>query len=1295
MSVQEPRIYLKAGELKNIPASFSHHLLPILFAEAGEMPNSTGRPKRCSLVVNLSGVAFFRPEKMTLKLSQFISTYTITKITNAGDRRILLSFSSSPKRSAEQFQTTWFSCEHADEAVAWIRSARAALFWNSADPISIQLIGFKPESENFHPAYFLVNRETIAQVQYVCYSYRYNVQPRETLINLFRSLNPEGNKSLVFDDTCDGPENLKSLIVPLTQAGQFTTVHFKGFIPYAACRLAHFLLRHGTVRLVVFEDYQTLVPAQLRLQKVQCNEPISFIFSKCKLKDDVMDDLIEQLSQFNGEYQRFTFANCTLGAAQMQAMLTMLSTVRSFQCLEVLELDGLPTKLLKGSKIEAGIDAILLHCRFLHRISLSNWGPVGLRFAIGSFLDNCQLTELHLEKHDLRQGFQGFELPGTIRLLNFSRSAFTTKALDSLFMMVGNSVRTVSLILQELVMQKEEMQSFFGTDRHSRGLSTVHELDWSGNVITRAASPRFIQFFLGENRLRFLVLDGIFRTSSIAHLQFFMELLRPYKLWGLSLRGSLSANFSGNFRPMLQALGLIDGISLLHIDGQKMTDADSALLLDFLAHHECIREISCDDSSLSEDAFLEFYQALIQPQFLAIGRPLKDISRLFCRPGNISPNSPAFHHIVSSLRDIHNSTGRSVRSTYLDGKYGSPDLDLGQLYRLSNRFPLCFIDCTEPDYFGLRQNHRAVPLWSIWHLRVLHQCRTLQELHRELLWDCNKRPRYRSAPRQVGTDTQQASSDVCPAASMPGTQFRLVDTEPEPEVERGPMITQPDGRDIDPHNLIELGDGFPRKIWAVKKPGQWVGPAPIFLPETDVDEHEEEVGEPIFPLVVENIPPLAFVAPNQKPLRGFATPDLSETTSDSQDEDESESSEGYPVFKVERYYEPQKRRSRSSSHEQGVAMPLYLSGSLLANAGDGASDSSDTVKPEIANRGSGEAAADFRRAPGVRANPGEPQEFPFPFQVEPGSGGGRRHQGEPGRMHPLLPGSPPRWNDEAVEPSMEPSDPSSEDFQNPLNPFPVPWDDNLQARVAKFPLRGPISGMLDDLPPRWGVDSLSPVVQILKADFDLQTPAATTRYTSPPDDKRAAPGADDDQPVARGLGPRHHSVRQAQPPQLFARGPRGTSWPAAAEPAPVRQPSPPATQLRMPQAPPLQTPMSQPQPLQVPPTLPERPPQLPMQPRPTLLGQGPLGGRPGTSAQLRPLQPAGLLAAMTRSQLTGPVPREPLPDREFPAVALVGPTTPKPFLNPPIARTYSKAEEIALSPSEPPVQVIAHPRPRR
>jgi hypothetical protein len=112
-------IYLKEADQRNIPSSWNHILLPILFAEWGDMPNSKSKPKRCCVVVTVAGITFFRPRPMIhFKESLFIPTYDIKSIVwESPKRRFVVS----------RDRSLFFQVDHADQAVGWIIAAHLSL----------------------------------------------------------------------------------------------------------------------------------------------------------------------------------------------------------------------------------------------------------------------------------------------------------------------------------------------------------------------------------------------------------------------------------------------------------------------------------------------------------------------------------------------------------------------------------------------------------------------------------------------------------------------------------------------------------------------------------------------------------------------------------------------------------------------------------------------------------------------------------------------------------------------------------------------------------------------------------------------------------------------------------------------------------------------------------------------------------------------------------------------------------------------------------------------------------------
>jgi hypothetical protein len=724
METCQPRIYLRDVDLKSIPPAFSHRLIPILFAEKGEMPSSKGKAKLCCLVVNLAGIYFFRPQAMTTyKLSQFLSTYSVSRITWLDPKKRSLSSSSL---------STYFSCRHADEAVAWIIAARRVMFLGIVDPTPVVLDSF-PVPPVVPPAEFLVSPKDLPQIRYVCLSERYDAQPMESFIELFCDLDPERNKSLVLDESCGGPENLKCLVRPIIQLGQFTTIHFKGFAPYSACRLVHyFLKRSNTIRTVILENYSFLMPCQLRFARIKLSPagPLSLIFMKCPLPSEIFGELMNELSAFEGEYQRFTFQNLELSPGTCESLFGALECGRPFRTLEVLELNYFTMRQPIKDTVELvtkGFGRAIEHIRFLKKFSCVRWS-IPFWVPLSLFEKMGFLHEIVLQRFELTQLFDGVNLPPVLHLLNVSSSSFTADSLVSFLRMVGRAQARLCLVMQDLVLSDEHWQIVYQSLGQLSPPRCIVELDWSGNHIHADFQSSFVKYFFGENQMVGLSLDKLFKVASLAELDSLLESLANKKLWSLSIGGGFDSNFSDNFGSFLQVIDKLDSIAILKIDSQKMSESDIPVILDFLRRHPNIQDFSCDDTALtSEEHFLAFYNDLFQLNIPAIGRPLTDVAKFFQRAAKTGAIGGNFDTFRANIQRRHQSSTQSIRAYYFGEleKQGVPAVQ--ELQRLSDRFPLCFSDPRVSDPFALMQNKDIPHLIS---LDLLHiGGRSLSELH--------------------------------------------------------------------------------------------------------------------------------------------------------------------------------------------------------------------------------------------------------------------------------------------------------------------------------------------------------------------------------------------------------------------------------------------------------------------------------------------------------------------------------------------------------------------------------------
>jgi hypothetical protein len=314
-----PQIYVKESDMRSVPTAFNHRLAPFLFAERGEMPRKKGGKKACMVAVTLSGLCFFRPASFSSshhKVSEFMSAYNISDVTWLGPKT---------REVKTKFRSFWFTCEHADEAVAWILAGREVLFFRVQDPQPIKLNHF-PSSIRKTSAMFCVRDDTIAQLRYMAYCYRYAVPPSEPFVELFRVIDPERTRTLTLEETMDGPANIKCLVLPVNAIDRIQVVHFRGFAPYGCCRACHEILKGSrSIRTFIFENYSFMIPVQFKMAKLKkVKQPVSILFFQCQLPPAIATAVITELVKFPGEYQRLNFAGfqLTLLFGQLRARST-------------------------------------------------------------------------------------------------------------------------------------------------------------------------------------------------------------------------------------------------------------------------------------------------------------------------------------------------------------------------------------------------------------------------------------------------------------------------------------------------------------------------------------------------------------------------------------------------------------------------------------------------------------------------------------------------------------------------------------------------------------------------------------------------------------------------------------------------------------------------------------------------------------------------------------------------------------------------------------------------------------
>jgi hypothetical protein len=676
-------IYLKESELRTLPIDL-HRLTPVLFAESGRMPSQKGKTKDCSVVVTIAGLYFIRPSNIMAtqyKVASFVSTYSLVKIECEGPRKRILS---TPKR------TLYFVSEHADEAVSFLVSARNFLLQGVKPAVKIELVGF-PAPPAAVPVSEALTAGGLAQLRCVCLAMRHHEPVCEAFMELLGSMEPGRSRTLLLEAECAGSGNLKCLSVPVSQMGGLAVVHFRSFAPYAVCSLARdFMKKSMTIRTFIFENYSIIVPHQLSLSTFFLfgRLPLSLIFTGCHFSEDVFCELIDELSNLHGDLQRLTFNGALLTKRMWEHFSQAISTAKPFRCLEVLELDQIEGPRIPTRAMAKGVAAIVGRARALRRFTLARFTPQ-LSLSLRSFTAANVLHEIVLRGQDFNEPFTHFVLPSRTRLLDFRECRFSAASFGSLLTILSESPAALTLRFADLKLSEDGWAALFRNLPGTPRLQNAVELDWSGNPIRSEFVQPFVSYFFQSRTIGFLWLDRIFCSKTVAVLAGLVTALPKNQLWGISLGGSDSHNFGGNFRLLVGLLGDLGALTILHLDDQRFTTADLAFLVKYASSHPKLFELSVDGTDdQPQDAFFGFYHKLCtETELKAIGRPNRDLARFFGEDGGA--DCTALDWMRSALQNYSTSTNSSVRSFCIG------ELDIRgptqDLYTLWLRYPRCFL----------------------------------------------------------------------------------------------------------------------------------------------------------------------------------------------------------------------------------------------------------------------------------------------------------------------------------------------------------------------------------------------------------------------------------------------------------------------------------------------------------------------------------------------------------------------------------------------------------------------------
>ncbi|OHT08354.1 hypothetical protein TRFO_23183 [Tritrichomonas foetus] len=693
--MEQTESYIKEQVLKDLDAGMPHPSLRVLFADNGIVPTNKGKTRQCIIIINLAGIYFIRPKGLlrSTEIIDFISVYDLVEIKYVDPKK---------REIISNSNTTYFTCEHSDSAVHKLLACRAQLFYKAPDLHPVKLTGF-PQTPTVSQTRVDFGEE-ISVLRYICLSVQAGDPISPSIIELFKRIGTRSDQTITFDESIDGARSLKALSIPLTLLNNISTVHFKKIIPYSVCRLAHYLLKKSSsIRTIIFENYTVFIPYQLKLRVLKhLKFPVSLIFSNCIISDHSFMDLTDELATFPGEFQRLSFNRVNVSANAFTTFFTSIKKSRAFRTLEFFEFDHVDPRNLPQDKINAGIESVLKHCRFLNHISISNWAEQ-MEINLQMFINHSTLSEIVLQMQEMSQPFPAdMKLPAQIHLLDFSNSNFTFTSLQSLFILLSQYKSPLSLNLSDISLPDIHWKNLFDQISNLAPVSCIRELDWSGNKIAYQSMKQFVDYFIVNNPIKYFAIDRIFIPATIEDLKYLLSFIPKGKLWGLSVGGDVERNFHGKFPDFLTVLQTIMPLKCLSIDGQNMSDIDSDHFVDFIKQNNSIVEVSCDETLLNnETRFYDFYNELLQAGVSIVERPNKDIAKLFgkCLPAlSMKPKWPEFVNIIQTKR---NAPSRSARSSYLCRVNTGDDFDFQSYIDFLDVYPRTYFDMNMTDAYGI------------------------------------------------------------------------------------------------------------------------------------------------------------------------------------------------------------------------------------------------------------------------------------------------------------------------------------------------------------------------------------------------------------------------------------------------------------------------------------------------------------------------------------------------------------------------------------------------------------------
>lgn len=255
----------------------------------------------------------------------------------------------------------------------------------------------------------------------------------------------------------------------------------------------------------------------------------------------------------------------------------------------------------------------------------------------------------------------------------------------------------------------------------------------------------FYEFFFVQNNVIHLKIDRIFNNNQINDFRNLINYIGPNKLFSLSVCGSPTQNFHDSINQFFEILSCLkNSLSVLHIDGQKITNLDSHTVIDFIHKNDHIIEFSMDDTNFSEESHLfDFYKKLFTNENISIiGRPIIDLNRLL---GGLSLLSLKDSSRFNSFKLNFNSKEEPMQDQLLAFflRHYSKDITCTKYLMFFSKLPPVFNPINSSDDFQLGKRLNKLLFISFQALFVHEPCKNLTELQNKRLIPPDRSPNYR------------------------------------------------------------------------------------------------------------------------------------------------------------------------------------------------------------------------------------------------------------------------------------------------------------------------------------------------------------------------------------------------------------------------------------------------------------------------------------------------------------------------------------------------------------------------